>query len=177
MEKVVIIGFARTPIGAYGGALKDVPVYRLGSIVLAEAAKRAGVDPVLIEDVIMGSAYQNGECANGARMAVLDAGWPDSVPGVVLDRRCCSGVEAIFWGAMKIESGNADIVVAGGMDSMSQGNSIFRETSSGAWEGRSMKNTALCPEGTVRSPCGEFLFMIEFSGPGSCPSRSRATAS
>ncbi len=121
MEKVVIIGFARTPIGAYGGALKDVPVYRLGSIVLAEAAKRAGVDPVLIEDVIMGSAYQNGECANGARMAVLDAGWPDSVPGVVLDRRCCSGVEAIFWGAMKIESGNADIVVAGGMDSMSQG--------------------------------------------------------
>ena len=121
MENVVIIGFARTPIGAYGGSLKDIPVYRLGSIVLKEAAKRAKVDPAMIDDVIMGTAYQNGECANGARMAVLDAGWPDSVPGVVLDRRCCSGVEAIFWGAMKIQTGNADIVVAGGMDSMSQG--------------------------------------------------------
>lgn len=120
MENVVIIGFARTPIGAYGGSLKNIPVYRLGSIVLKEAAKRAKVDPVLIDDVIMGTAYQNGECANGARMSVLDAGWPDSVPGVVLDRRCCSGVEAIFWGAMKIQTGNADIVVAGGMDSMSQ---------------------------------------------------------
>ena len=75
----------------------------------------------MIDDVIMGSAYQNGECANGARMAVLDAGWPDSVPGVVLDRRCCSGVEAIFWGCMKIQTGNAELVVAGGMDSMSQG--------------------------------------------------------
>lgn len=121
MENVVIIGFARTPIGAYGGSLKNIPVYRLGSIVLKEAAKRAKVDPVMIDDVIMGTAYQNGECANGARMSVLDAGWPDSVPGVVLDRRCCSGVEAIFWGAMKIQTGNADIVVAGGMDSMSQG--------------------------------------------------------
>jgi acetyl-CoA C-acetyltransferase len=120
MEKVVILGGVRTPIGGYGGALKDVPGYRLGGLVLAEAAKRAKVDPVMIDDVIMGTSYQNGECANGARMAVLDAGWPDSVPGVVLDRRCCSGVDAIFFGAMKIQTGNADIIVAGGMDSMSQ---------------------------------------------------------
>jgi acetyl-CoA C-acetyltransferase len=120
MENVVILSCARTPIGSYGGALKDIPVYRLGSMVLQEAAKRARVDPVLVEDVIMGSAYQNGECANGARMAVLDAGWPDTVPGVVLDRRCCSGIDAIFFGAMKIQTGNADIVIAGGMDSMSQ---------------------------------------------------------
>jgi acetyl-CoA C-acetyltransferase len=120
MEKVVILSCARTPIGAYGGALRDIPVYRLGSIVLQEAVKRAKIDPVLVEDVIMGSAYQNGECANGARMAVLEAGWPDTVPGVVLDRRCCSGLESIFYGAMKIQTGNADIIIAGGMDSMSQ---------------------------------------------------------
>jgi len=120
MERVVILSGVRTPIGGYGGALKDVPVYHLGGIVLAEAAKRAKVDPVMIDDVIMGTSYQNGECANGARMAVLDAGWPDSVPGVVLDRRCCSGVDAVFFGAMKIQTGNAEIVVAGGMDSMSQ---------------------------------------------------------
>jgi acetyl-CoA C-acetyltransferase len=120
MEKVVIISSARTPIGAYGGALRDVPVYRLASLVLQEAAKRAKIDPAMIDDVIMGSAYQNGECANGARMAVLDAGWPDTVPGVVLDRRCCSGLDSIFFGAMKIQTGNANIVIAGGMDSMSQ---------------------------------------------------------
>jgi acetyl-CoA C-acetyltransferase len=120
MENVVILSCARTPIGGYGGALKDIPVYRLGSFVLQEALKRANVDPVLVEDVIMGTAYQNGECANGARMAVLEAGWPDTVPGIVLDRRCCSGIDAIFFGAMKIQTGNADIIIAGGMDSMSQ---------------------------------------------------------
>ena len=121
MENVVIVGFARTPIGGYGGSLKNIPVYHLGGLVLKEAAKRANVEPHMVEDVIMGTAYQNGECANGARMAVLDAGWPDTVPGVVLDRRCCSGVESIFYGALKIQTGNADIVIAGGMDSMSQG--------------------------------------------------------
>ncbi|MBS4062122.1 MAG: thiolase family protein [Bacteroidetes bacterium] len=120
MENVVILSCVRTPIGAYGGSLKDVPVYKLGAVVLQEAVKRVNVDPAQVDDVVMGAAYQNGECANGARMAVLEAGWPDTVPGVVLDRRCCSGLEAIFFGAMKIQTGNADIVIAGGMDSMSQ---------------------------------------------------------
>ena len=120
MENVVILSCVRTPIGAYGGSLKDIPVYKLGAIVLQELVKRVKIDPAQVEDVIMGTSYQNGECANGARMAVLEAGWPDSVPGVVLDRRCCSGVEAIFFGAMKIQTGNADFVIAGGMDSMSQ---------------------------------------------------------
>jgi acetyl-CoA C-acetyltransferase len=120
MENVVFISCARTPIGAYGGALKDIPVYRLASLVLQEAAKKAKIDPAMIDDVIMGSAYQNGECANGARMAVLDAGWPDTVCGIMLDRRCCSGLDTIFYGAMKIQTGNADLVIAGGMESMSQ---------------------------------------------------------
>lgn len=120
MENVVIIGCARTPIGSYGGALKDIPVYRLGSLVLNEAIKRTKIEPALIEDVIMGTSYQNGECANGARMALLDAGWPDTVPGVVLDRRCCSGLESIYYGALKIQTGDADIVIAGGIESMSQ---------------------------------------------------------
>ncbi|MGD0022095.1 MAG: thiolase family protein [Smithellaceae bacterium] len=120
MENVVILNCVRTPIGAYGGFLKDIPVYKLGAIVLQELVKRVKIDPARVEDVIMGTSYQNGECANGARMAVLEADWPDSIPGVVLDRRCCSGLDAIFFGAMKIQTGNADIVIAGGMDSMSQ---------------------------------------------------------
>ena len=125
MDNVVIVSGIRTPIGAYGGALREVPVYRLGSTVLNEAVKRAGFDPVQVDDVIMGQSYQNGECANGARMALLDAGWPDTVPGVTLDRRCCSGLDAVFFGVMKIQTGNAEIIVAGGMDSMSQAELYF----------------------------------------------------
>src|SRR4030042_1944854 len=120
MENVVILSCVRTPIGAYGGSLKNIPVYKLGAVVLQELVKRVKIDPAQVDDVIMGSSYQNGECANGARMAVLEAGGPDTVPGIVLDRRCCSGIDAIFFGAMKIQTGNADIIIAGGMDSMSQ---------------------------------------------------------
>jgi len=120
MEHVVIVSGVRTPIGAYGGSLCHVPVYRLASMVLKEAAVRSKIDPSQVDDVIMGQSYQNGECANAARMALLEAGWPDTVPGVTLDRRCCSGLDAVFFGVMKIQTGNADIVVTGGMDSMSQ---------------------------------------------------------
>jgi acetyl-CoA C-acetyltransferase len=120
MEKVVIVSGVRTPIGRYGGSYKGIPVYRLASLVLNEAIKRAGIEPGIVEDVIMGQSYQNGECANGARMALLDAGWPDSVPGVVIDRRCCSGLDSVFIGVMKIQTGNAEIIVAGGMENMSQ---------------------------------------------------------
>jgi acetyl-CoA C-acetyltransferase len=120
MEDVVIVSGVRTPIGSYGGTLRDVPVYKLAARVLNEVVKRANVEPSLVDDVIMGQSYQSGECANGARMALLEAGWPVEVPGVTLDRRCCSGLDAIFFGVMKIQTGNADIIVAGGMDSMSQ---------------------------------------------------------
>jgi acetyl-CoA C-acetyltransferase len=120
LKDVVIVSGVRTPIGKYGGALRDVSVYKLGSLVLNEAAGRAGVKPADVDDVIMAQSYQNGECANGARMALLEAGWPVEVPGVTLDRRCCSGLDAVFFGVMKIQTDNADIIVAGGMDSMSQ---------------------------------------------------------
>jgi len=120
LKEIVIVSGVRTPIGRYGGVLRDVPVYKLASIVLDEAAKRAKVKPSDVDDVIMAQSYQNGECANGARMALLEAGWPNEVPGVTIDRRCCSGLDAIFWGVMKIQTDNADIIVSGGMDSMSQ---------------------------------------------------------
>ena len=120
MKNVVIVSGVRTPIGRYGGSLKDLPVFKFTSLVLNEAVKKAKVEPAWVDDVIMGQSYQNGECANGARMALLEAGWPHEVPGVTLDRRCCSGLDAIFFGVMKIQTDNADIIVAGGMDSMSQ---------------------------------------------------------
>ncbi len=120
MKEVVVVSAVRTPIGRYCGVLRDMPVYKLGGLVLNEAVKRASVKPEQVDDVIMAQAYQNGECANGARMALLDAGWPVEVPGVTLDRRCCGGLQSIWFGTMEIQTGNAEIVVAGGMDSMSR---------------------------------------------------------
>ena len=119
MRDAVIISAVRTPVGSYMGALKDVPAYDLAALVLDEAVKRAKIDPALVDEVILGQAYQNGEYVNIARMALLKAGWPESVPGIVLDRRCCTGLDVICFGAMKIQSGNAEIIVAGGAESMS----------------------------------------------------------
>ena len=120
MEKVVIAGAVRTPIGRYLGALREIPTYELGALVLNEATKRAKVEAATVDEVIMGQSYQNGESVNIARMALLAAGWPVEIPGITLDRRCCSGLDAICFGAMKILSGFADIVVAGGVESMSR---------------------------------------------------------
>jgi len=119
LRDAVIISAVRTPIGRYMGILKDVQPYDLGVIVLNEAIKRAKVDPSSVDEVILGQAYQNGEYVNIARMVLLKAGWPESIPGITLDRRCCTGLDVVCFAAMKIQSGNADIVVAGGVESMS----------------------------------------------------------
>jgi acetyl-CoA C-acetyltransferase len=107
-DVVIASSGVRTPIGRYGGSLRDVQVYKLGSLVLEEVVKRVDIDPAYVDDVIMAQSYQNGECENGARMALLEAGWPVEVPGVTLDRRCCSGLDAVFFGVMKIQTENAD---------------------------------------------------------------------
>lgn len=119
MKEAVIISAVRTPVGRYMGVLKEVPAYDLGSLVLNEAVKRVGVDPAQINEVILGQSYQSGEYVNIARMSLLKAGWPDSIPGITLDRRCCTGLDVICFAAMKIQSDNADMVVAGGVESMS----------------------------------------------------------
>jgi acetyl-CoA C-acetyltransferase len=117
---IVIVSAVRTPIGRYMGGLKDIEAYKLGAIVLNEAVRRAGISPDMVDDVIMGQSYQNGESVNIARMSLLAAGWPVEIPGVTIDRRCLSGLDAVCFGAMKIMSGLADIIVAGGVESMSR---------------------------------------------------------
>jgi acetyl-CoA C-acetyltransferase len=119
LKNVTIISGVRTPVGRYMGALKEVPAYDLSTLVLGEAVKRAGVDPSQIDEVILGQSYQNGEYVNIARMSLLKAGWPDSIPGITLDRRCCTGMDAICFAGMMIQSDQADIIVAGGVESMS----------------------------------------------------------
>ena len=113
MKKAVIISAIRTPVGRYMGILKDVPAYDLGALVLNEAVKRAKVDPAGVDEVILGQSYQSGEYVNIARMSLLKAGWPDSVPGITLDRRCCTGLDVICFAAMKIESGQGRSLLRG----------------------------------------------------------------
>jgi acetyl-CoA C-acetyltransferase len=119
MNQPVIISAVRTPVGRYMGALRDVEAYDLASLVLDEVVKRASLQPDQVDEVIMGQSYQNGEYVNIARMALLKAGWPETIPGITIDRRCCTGLDVIRYAASLIMSGQAEIIVAGGVESMS----------------------------------------------------------
>lgn len=110
----------RTPVGRYGGVFKDVPAADLAARVVGELVHRTGVDPESIDDVIFGQCYPNGEAPAIGRVAALDAGLPVSVPGQQLDRRCGSGLQAVLDAAMRVQTGVADVVIAGGVESMSR---------------------------------------------------------
>src|SRR2546429_5429641 len=121
MPEAVIVATARTPMGRYGGQLKDVRPDDLAAIVLREACERAHVKPEEVEDVILGCANQAGEDnRNVARMALLVAGFPVEVPGQTVNRLCGSGMQATIAAAREIQSGAADIMVAGGVESMTR---------------------------------------------------------
>jgi acetyl-CoA C-acetyltransferase len=119
MHPAVILSAVRTPVGRYLGALKTVEAYDLAALVLDEAVKKAGIEPEAVDEVILGQSYQNGEYVNVARMALLKAGWPESIPAMTIDRRCCTGLDVVRMAAALIQSGQAEIIVAGGVESMS----------------------------------------------------------
>jgi acetyl-CoA C-acetyltransferase len=115
------VSAVRTPIGRYGGALAGVRPDDLAAIVVAAAVERAGIDPAAIDDVVLGCANQAGEDnRNVARMAALLAGLPDTVPGVTVNRLCASGLSAVVAASHAIVAGDAEVVVAGGVESMSR---------------------------------------------------------
>ncbi len=120
LKETVIVSAVRTPVGRYMGALREVEAYDLAAIVLKEVIRRANIEPSQVDEVILGQSYQNGEYVNIARMALLKAGWPDSIPGIVLDRRCCTGLDVVCFASMKIQTGNGEMIVAGGVESMSR---------------------------------------------------------
>src|SRR6266550_3180829 len=121
LPEAVIVATARTPMGRYGGQLKDVRPDDLAAIVLKEACERAHVKPEEVEDVILGCANQAGEDnRNVARMALLLAGFPVQVPGQTVNRLCGSGMQATIAAAREIQSGGADVMVAGGVESMTR---------------------------------------------------------
>ncbi len=106
----------------------------------------------MVDEVIMGQSYQNGEYVNIARMAVLKAEWPESIPGITMDRRCCTGLDVVCFAAMKILSGQADMVVAGGVESMSTAE--FYMPGDIKWGIGGKKE---CPAATGIFPCGDAL--------------------
>ena len=121
MPRAVVLSGVRTPIGRYGGALSGVRPDDLAAIAIAAAVERARVDPAAIDDAFVGCANQAGEDnRNVARMAVLLAGLPESVAGVTVNRLCASGLSAVVSAAHAIMAGDADVVVAGGVESMSR---------------------------------------------------------
>ncbi|HWH29741.1 MAG TPA: thiolase family protein [Mycobacteriales bacterium] len=121
MREAFLVGGVRTPVGRYGGALSGVRADDQGGEVVGEAVRRAGVDPERVDEVVLGATNQAGEDnRNVARMAVLLAGLPLHVPGHTVNRLCASGLTAVANAAMAVKTGEADVVVAGGVESMTR---------------------------------------------------------
>ncbi len=119
MRRAAIVSPLRTPIGAFGGSLRPVPVEELGASVARAVVGRTGLDPARIEDVVFAQSYTSGETPCTGRWVALQAGFPIEVAGMQLDRRCGSGVQAVAIAAMMVQTGAADVVMAGGVESMS----------------------------------------------------------
>ena len=132
MRRVAIVSPVRTAVGNFGGTLRDVTAADLASTVIKEALERSGVDPAKVDDVILGHGYPSGENPAIGRLAGLKAGLPIEVPGYQLDRRCSSGLQAILNACMLVQTENADVVLAGGVESMSGAEFYSNESRWGA---------------------------------------------
>ncbi len=118
LEDVVIVSAVRTPVGKFQGSLSDFTAPQLGAIVVREAVKRAGIDPNSVDECIMGNVVSAGLGQNPARQAALGGGLSDKVGAMTINKVCGSGLKAVALGQQAIQTGNSHIVVAGGMESM-----------------------------------------------------------
>jgi acetyl-CoA C-acetyltransferase len=132
-RRAAIVAPLRTPVGTFGGSLRDVPVEVLAATVIKAVLARTSVDPELIEDVAFAQAYASGETPCVGRWAALEAGLPVRVPGFQIDRRCGGGLQAVITAAMMVQTGAADVVLAGGVESMSN---VEHYTTSMRWGAR-----------------------------------------
>lgn len=119
MRRAAIVSPLRTPVGTFGGSLKGVSVEVLAATAVQAVVERSGIDPLRIDDVVFAQSYANSEVPCVGRWAALQAGLPVQVPGMQLDRRCGGGLQAVVTAAMMVQSGAADVVLAGGVESMS----------------------------------------------------------
>jgi acetyl-CoA C-acetyltransferase len=134
MRRAAIVAPMRTPVGTFGGSLRDVPVENLAATAITAVLEQTGIDPELIEDVSFAQSYASGETPCIGRWAALQAGLPVSVPGLQLDRRCGGGLQAIATAAMVVQTRAADVVLAGGVESMSR---VEHYTTAMRWGARS----------------------------------------
>ena len=119
MRRAAIVSPLRTAVGAFGGSLRTLPADQLACTILKALVERSGIDPGRIDDVVMAQSYSNSEAPCLGRYAALEAGLPIAVPGMTLDRRCGSGLQAVIDAVMQVQTGAADVVVAAGVESMS----------------------------------------------------------
>ena len=119
MRDVVIASAVRTAVGTFGGALRDIPAVELGKIAVQEAIKRAKIKPEQVEEVILGNVLTAGQGQNPARQVVIRSGIPKEVPATTINKVCASGLKSVMMAAQAIKAGDADIVMAGGIESMS----------------------------------------------------------
>jgi acetyl-CoA C-acetyltransferase len=134
LRRAVIVSPRRTAVGGFGGTLRPLPAQELATVAIKDVVERTGIDPERVDDVIFAQSYANSEAPCIGRWAALNAGLPLSVPGMQLDRRCGGGLNAIIAAAMEVQTGAADIVVAGGVESMSN---IEHYTQDARWGTRS----------------------------------------
>ena len=132
-RRAAIVAPVRTPVGTFGGSLRAVPVEDLAATAIKAVVERSGIDPELIEDVVFAQSYANSEAPCIGRWAALHAGLPVSVPGLQIDRRCGGGLQAVITAAMTVQTGAADVVLAGGVESMSN---IEHYTTTARWGAR-----------------------------------------
>ncbi len=130
-QEVVIVSAVRTAIGSFQGSLKDIPATTLGSIVIKEALQRIDLDATLVDEVIMGNVLAAGSGQNPARQASIQAGIPHAVPAMTINKVCGSGLKAVHLAMQAIVAGDADIVVAGGFENMSQAPYVLQNAREG----------------------------------------------
>lgn len=156
MRRAAIVAPARTAVGAFGGALRSVGVEHLGAAVIQAVLHRSGLDPARVEDVVMAQSYPSGEAPCIGRWAALQAGLPVEVPGMQLDRRCGGGLQAVVTAAMMVQSGAADVVLAGGVESMSNVEYYTTELRWGARSGSVSMHDRLQRARERSQPVGRF---------------------
>jgi len=147
MRDVVIVGAVRTPIGSFGGGLKDVSAVELGAIVIKELLNRTGVDPATVDEVLMGNVLQAGLGQNVARQAAIYAGVPVEVPCQTINKVCGSGLRTVSMAAQMIKAGDADIIIAGGTESMSNAPYVLPQNRWGARMGDGKVVDAMIKDG------------------------------
>ena len=156
MRRAAIVAPIRTAVGKFQGSLAPMTAGELGAVILRALVARTGLDPAKVDDVIFAQGYGNGEAPCIARWSALAADFPIEIPGYQLDRRCGSGLQAVIDAAMMVQTGAADVVVAGGVESMSNTEYYSLDMRSGARAGSVTLHDRLARGRVMSQPVSRF---------------------